>query len=72
MEENKIILGKNNILKFALYTDKGEKTGEYLEFDLEDIELPIKYAELIEKDKQNKKTVMDDWKVVAKYINTEL
>ena len=24
------------------------------------------------KDKQNKKTVMDDWKVVAKYINTEL
>lgn len=40
MEELKITLSENkDIKKFAIYTKDGEPTGEYLNFDLEDIEL---------------------------------
>ena len=37
-----IKLKKDNILRFGIVTDTGEDTGEYLQFDLEDIELPLK------------------------------
>ena len=44
MEGNKIEAVENNILRFAI-TDHGKETGEYLEFDLEDIELPFRLDE---------------------------
>lgn len=56
MEENYIQLKKNNILKLGIRTEEGKDTGEFLEFNLEDIELPLKYQEMVEKDKRNK-----DW-----------
>ncbi len=37
-----IKLAKSNVLRFEIVTNEGEKTGNYLEFDLEDIELPLK------------------------------
>lgn len=40
MEELKITLqNSQDIKRFYIYTTDGEKTGEYLDFDLEDIEL---------------------------------
>ena len=67
MENEKIIkLKKNNILKLEIETEEGIKTGEYLEFDLEDIELPLKYAELIEEDKKNKKWLRDEQLIIDK------
>lgn len=54
MTENYIQLGKSDILRLGIKTDDGKDTGEFLEFDLEDIELPLKYQDLIEKDKKNK------------------
>lgn len=57
MTDNFIQLNKDNILRLVIRTDKGEETGEVLEFDLEDIELPLKYQELLEKDKKNKENL---------------
>ena len=53
MTDNFIQLNKNDILRLEIVDDKGNSTGEFLEFDLEDIELPLKYQELIEEDKKN-------------------
>lgn len=40
--DNIIKLKENNIIRFNIVTSDGEQTGEYIEFDLEDISLPIK------------------------------
>ena len=39
---NFVQLKKDNILRFGIKTADGVDTGEHLEFDLEDIELPLK------------------------------
>lgn len=44
MNENHIEAVENSTIKFAI-TDHGKETGEYLEFDLEDIELPFRLDE---------------------------
>lgn len=54
MTDNFIQLNDSNVLRLDIKTANGEKTGEFLEFDLEDIELPLKYQDLIEEDKKNK------------------
>jgi len=54
MTDNVIKLNKRDTLKLKIETEDGKDTGEYLEFDLMDIELPLIYQELIEKDKKNK------------------
>lgn len=48
-----IKLKKSNILKIGIQTDEGVDTGNYLEFDLEDIELPLKLQECEERHKKN-------------------
>jgi hypothetical protein len=53
MTDNFIQLNNDNILRLEIVDNKGVSTGEELEFDLEDIELPLKYQELIEEDKKN-------------------
>lgn len=40
--ENFIQLKKDNILKIGIKTADGKDTGEHLEFDMEDIELPLR------------------------------
>ena len=54
MMDNTIKLNKDNVLRLEIQKNNGESTGEFLEFDLEDIEIPLKYQELLEKDKKNK------------------
>lgn len=54
--ENEIKLSKSNVLTLRITTDDGKPTGEYLTFDLEDIELQLRYQDMIERDKKNK-----DW-----------
>lgn len=66
MTDNFIKLGKSDILRLEIRTDEGEITGEYLEFDLEDIELPLKYQELIEKDKKNKENLRNQLLIIDK------
>lgn len=66
MTDNVIKLNKDNILRLKIVTDKGEETGEYLEFDLEDIELLLKYQELIEKDKKNREHLQNEIIIINK------
>ena len=51
--DNEIQLKKNeDILRLGIKDAEGNDTGNYLEFDLQDIELPIRYQEIIEEDKK--------------------
>jgi len=66
MTDNVIKLNKNNTLKLKIETNEGKDTGEYLEFDLEDIELPLRYQELVEKDKKNKEYLRNEMIIIDK------
>jgi len=67
MTDNNVIkLNKDNILRLGIQTAEGEDTGEVLEFDLEDIELPLRYQELIEKDKKNKEYLKNQMIIIDK------
>lgn len=66
MTDNFIQLNKSNILKLEIKTNDGKSTGEYLEFDLEDIELPLRYQELLEKDKKNREWARNQLLIISK------
>jgi len=66
MTENFIQLEKDDVLRLEIKTSDGTSTGEYLEFDLEDIELPLRYQELIEKDKKNKEYLKNQMIIIDK------
>lgn len=64
--DNVIKLKKDNVLRLGIQTADGKDTGEVLEFDLEDIELPLKYQELIERDKKNKEYLRNQMLIIDK------
>lgn len=66
MTDNFIQLSKSDVLRLNIRTEDGKETGEYLEFDLEDIELPLRYQELIEKDKRNKENLRNQILIIDK------
>ena len=66
MTENFIQLNQDEVLRLKIKTKEGNETGEYLEFDLEDIELPLRYQELIEKDKKNKEHLRNQMLIIDK------
>ena len=66
MADNFIQLNKDDVLRLEIRTDKGEPTGEFLEFDLEDVELPLKYQDMIEKDRKNKEYLQNQLVVIDK------
>lgn len=66
MTDNFIQLNKSDVLRLGIRTEEGKNTGEYLEFDLEDIELPLRYQELIEKDKKNKEYLRNQMLIIDK------
>lgn len=66
MNEKTIRLNKDNVLRLSIETNDGKKTGEYLEFDLEDIGLPFRYEELLEKDKKNKQNLRNKILIIDK------
>ena len=66
MTDNFIQLNKSDVLRLSIRTDEGKETGEYLEFDLEDVELFLKYQELIEKDKKNKEYLRNQMLIIDK------
>ena len=53
MKDNFIQLEKDNVLRLEIFDSEGNSTNQFLEFDLEDIELPLRYQELVEEDKKN-------------------
>jgi len=66
MMDNTIKLNKDNILRLRIETNEGTDTGEVLEFNLEDIELPLKYQEMLETDKKNKEHLRNQMLMIDK------
>ncbi len=66
MTDNFIQLKKKNTLKLGIRDEEGKDTGSFLEFDLQDIELPLKYQEMLEKDKKNKEWVHKQMLIIDK------
>ena len=64
--ENFIKLNKDNILKLEIKTNDGKSTGNYLEFDLEDIDLFLKYQELIEENEKSRKKLRNELLIIEK------
>ena len=66
MTDNVIKLNNNDILRLDIETSDGKSTGEYLEFQLDDIELPLRYQDLLEKDKKNKENLRNQMLIIDK------
>lgn len=64
--DNYIQLKNDNIVKFEIRDAEGKDTGEYLEFDIEDIELPLTYQEIIEEDKKNRSNLKNQMLIIDK------
>lgn len=65
MTDNNIIkLNKDDVLRLGIVDSEGNDTGEHLEFNLSDIELPLRYQELIEKDKKNKEQLRNQMLII--------
>lgn len=62
----KIGLKNENILKLEIVDEIGESTGNYLEFDLEDITLPFKYQEIIERLKKSRQNLKNQFTIIEK------
>lgn len=66
MIDNFIQLKKDDILRIGIKDIEGNDTGEHLEFDLTDIELPLLYQELLEKDKKHKAWLRNQLLIIEK------
>lgn len=66
MENNFIQLKKDNILRIGIKDANGVDTGEHLEFDLEDIELPLRINEAEAKHRKNKEFVRNQFIIINK------
>lgn len=64
--ENFVQLNKSDVLRLGIRTEDGKDTGEFLEFQLDDIELPLRYQELLEKDKKNKENLKNQMLIIDK------
>ena len=66
MEEKFIQLNEDSILRLEIRDKKGNPTGEHLEFDLEDIELPLKYQELVNIINKNNVDLRNEFLIIDK------
>jgi hypothetical protein len=64
MTDNVIKLNEDNVLRLKIETSEGKDTGEVLEFQLDDVELPLRYQELLEKDKKNKENLKNQFLII--------
>ncbi len=65
--DNEIQLRRNeDLLRLKIIDENGKDTGNYLEFNLEDIELPIRWQQLIEEDKKNRAYLRNQFTIIEK------
>ena len=64
--DNYIQLKNENVVRFEIKDMDGVPTGDYLEFDLEDIELPLIYQDIIEEDKRNRTNLRNQLIIIDK------
>ena len=61
-----IQLKKDNILRIGIRDTEGNDTGEHLEFDLEDIELPLRLNECDAKHRKNLEYLKNQFVIIDK------
>lgn len=61
-----IQLKKDNILRIGIKDSDGKPTGEHLEFDLDDIETPIKYNDAAFRHKKNLEYLQTQFVIIDK------
>ena len=66
MKEDFIQLRESDTLKLKIKDVNGNYTGEMLEFDLEDVDLLLRYQELQEKDKKNTEWLRNQMLIIDK------
>ena len=64
MTDNYIQLKKDNILRLGIKDSEGNDTGNVLEFDLEDATLLLRYQELVEKEKKNRRWLNNQFLII--------
>ena len=64
--DNFVQIKRNNIVKIGLQTEDGKDTGNYWEFDVEDIEWKLRCNELIEQNKKNMQYFENEIKLIEK------
>jgi hypothetical protein len=65
--DNVIQLKKDDsLLRLKIRDENGEETGESLEFFLEDIELPLRYQQIVEEDKKNRANLRNQFIIIDK------
>ena len=65
-KENFIQLKKDSILRIGIKDSLGNDTGEHLEFDLEDINLPLRLNECDEKHRKNLENLRNQFVIIDK------
>ena len=65
-KENFIQLKKDNILRIGIKDSDGNDTGEHLEFDLEDINLPLRLNDCDEKHRKNLEFLRNQFIIIDK------
>lgn len=66
MTDNIIQLVEDDVLRFKIVDKEGKETGESLEFDLEDIDLLIRYQTLLEEDKKARLNIKNQFTIIDK------
>lgn len=66
MTDNYIQINDSDIVRLKIITKDGEFTGEELTFDLNDIELPLTYQNMLFKIQKNKEKLQNDFRVIDK------
>lgn len=66
MTDNFVQLEKDNILRLQIKDAEGKPTGEHLEFDIEDIELPLIYQEMLDNDKKYRQRLKNEFVIIEK------
>ena len=66
MEQKQIRLKDDDTLKLEIVDSNGVSTGEFLEFQLEDIELPFKYQEIVERLKKSRQNLKNQFAIIEK------
>ena len=66
MEQKQIRLKDDDTLKLEIVDSNGVSTGEFLELQLEDIELPFKYQEIIERLKKSRNNLKNQFAIIEK------
>lgn len=64
--DNVIRLKNDDILRLKIVDTEGNYTGNQLEFDLSDIELPLKYQQIVEEDKKNRAYLKNQFTIIEK------